>query len=86
MNLWKLDMSSDSITDEIRRIRHELAGRFGNDLDAILADIRRREATDNRTYVSLPPRRTSQSLDEPTDARAESTPSVANGSSTPPAR
>ena len=50
-------MSTDSITDEIRRIRHDLAAQFGDDLDSILADIRRREAIDGRTYVSLSPRR-----------------------------
>jgi len=49
-------MPTESITDEIRQIRRDLAARFGNDLDAILADIRMREASDGRTYVSLPPR------------------------------
>ena len=46
----------DSITDEIRATRHNLASRFGNDLNLILADIRRRESSDGRQYVTLPPR------------------------------
>ena len=78
-------MSTDSITDDIRRIRHDLAAQFGNDLDAILADIRRREAMDGRTYVSLSPRRMSQEPDEPSDAREPSAPSVSNGGSNPSA-
>lgn len=65
-------MSTDSITDDIRRIRHDLAAQFNNDLDAILSDIRRREALDDRTYVSLPPRGTSANQDEPSDAREPS--------------
>ena len=60
-------MTTDSITDDIRRIRHGLAAQFGNDLDAILADIRKREALDGRTYVSLSPRRMSPKPDEPSD-------------------
>ncbi len=46
-----------------------LAAQFGNDLDLILADIRRREASDGRTYVSLSPRVASRKPDEQTDAR-----------------
>lgn len=49
-------MVSDSITEEICGIRRELAAQFGNDLDLILADIRRREASDGHSYVSLSPR------------------------------
>ncbi len=49
-------MSRDPITDEIRSIRHQLAVQFENDLSRILADVRRREASDGRTYVTLPSR------------------------------
>ncbi len=63
-------MLPDSITDEIRGIRRELAAQFGNDLDLILADIRRREASDGRTYVSFSPRVFPQKRDEQNDARA----------------
>ena len=41
-------MLSDSITDEIRGIRRKLAEPFGNNLDLILADMRTREASDQR--------------------------------------
>jgi hypothetical protein len=47
----------DPIVEEIRAIRRALAAKFDNDLSAIMADIRRREAADGRTYVSLPRRR-----------------------------
>ncbi len=62
-------MASDSITDEIRGIRRELAAKFGNDLDLILADIRRREASDGRTYISLSPRVVARKTDEQIVAR-----------------
>jgi hypothetical protein len=78
-------MIFDSITEEIRGIRRNLAAQFGNDLDLILADVRRREASDGRTYVSLPPRRASLTQDEHDDARVPSAQSIAIGESTPPA-
>lgn len=78
-------MPFDSITDGIRSIRRNLAAQFGNDLDLILADIRRRECTDGRTYVSLPPRFIARKADEQNDAREPSAQSVPNGESTPPA-
>jgi hypothetical protein len=46
-------MTTDSINEEILRIKRELAGRFGNDLDLIIADAKSRE----RNTVSFPPRR-----------------------------
>ena len=46
-------MTTDSINDEILRIKRELAGRFDNDLDLIIADAKSRE----RNTVSFPPRR-----------------------------
>jgi len=61
-------MVSDSITDEIRSIRRDLAAQFGNDLDQILDDIRKRESLDGRRYVSLSPRKASRQPDEPADA------------------
>lgn len=75
-------MFSDSINDEIRGIRRDLAAQFGNDLDLILADIRRREASDSRTYVSLSPRVYSQETDEQTiDAPEAATTSSPVGAS-----
>ncbi|MFN0021947.1 MAG: hypothetical protein ACKVP0_27175 [Pirellulaceae bacterium] len=47
-------MTNDSITDEVRAIRRELAAQFDNDASKILADARQREATDGHTYVTLP--------------------------------
>lgn len=61
-------MSNDSITDEIRSIRRDLSSKFENDLDLILADVRAREAMDDRTYVSLSPRPATPSQDLKTDA------------------
>jgi len=46
-------MTSDSINDEILRIKRELAGRLGNDLDRIIADAKSRE----RNAINFPPRR-----------------------------
>ncbi len=46
-------MSADSINDEILQIKRELAARFDNDLDRIIADARSRQ----RSVISLPPRR-----------------------------
>ena len=71
-------MIIDSINDEILRIKRELAGRFDNDLDRIVADTRLRE----RNAITLPPRRCKS---EQNDAREPSALSVPNGKSTPPA-
>ena len=46
-------MSSDSINDEILRIKRELAAKFDNDLVRIVADAQSRECN----AISLPPRR-----------------------------
>jgi hypothetical protein len=46
-------VAADAINDEILRIKRELAARFGNDLDQIIADAKTRE---QRT-ITLPPRR-----------------------------
>lgn len=50
--MWK-----DEIVEEVRRIRHEHAARFNNDLDAIVADLRKRQGESGHKVVSLPPRR-----------------------------
>lgn len=55
---------SDSITDEFRGIRRDLAAQFGNKLDLIPADIKMREGSDGRSYVSLRPRVVSRQPDE----------------------
>lgn len=70
---------SESITDEIRGIRRDLAAQFGDDLDLILADIRKREASDGRSYVSLPPRVVSRKTDEQIVVRERPATSDPNG-------
>jgi len=47
---------SNPITDEIRAIRHELAAQFDNDLDRIVADLRRQQRESGRDYIELPRR------------------------------
>ncbi len=61
-------MHTDSITEEIRALRHDLAAQFGDDVSRILADVREREASDGRTYVTLPRRLPRTQLAEQTDA------------------
>jgi hypothetical protein len=45
-----------SPTEEIRRIRHELAAQFDNDLDHIFEDLCRKQAESGREIVAPPPR------------------------------
>jgi hypothetical protein len=79
-------MAVDSITDEIRTTRRALASKLGNDLAAILADIRHRERDDGRTYVSLPPRLVRARTDEQTHALERANGLVSNEKSTPHAQ
>ena len=46
-------MSTDSINEEILRIKRELAAKFDNDLARIVADAKTRE----QAPVTLPPRK-----------------------------
>lgn len=46
--MWK-----DEIVEEIHRIREEYAKSFNYDLDAIFADLRKKEAESGREVVSL---------------------------------
>jgi hypothetical protein len=46
----------DEITEEIRRIRRQVAAEQDNDIAKIMADLRAREATDGSVYVSFPKR------------------------------
>jgi hypothetical protein len=62
-------MSIDSINDEIRATRRKLAERFDNNLISIIADLRNRENSEvrtyvTRTYVTRPPRRIRRDEDE----------------------
>jgi hypothetical protein len=44
-------------TEDIRAARHKLSAQFDNDLDRIVADLRRQQRESGRDYVTLPPRR-----------------------------
>lgn len=71
-------MTTDSINDEILRIKRELAGRFDNDLDRIIADAKSRE----RNGIRFPSR---PCKSEPGDAPKPPVMAVPNGKSTPAA-
>ena len=49
-------MWEDPIVKEVRKIREEHSSRFGHDLDRIYRELKRREETSGRRYVSHPPR------------------------------
>jgi hypothetical protein len=49
-------MVRDSITEEIREIRHRLAEKFDNDVDRIGEDLRRRQNASGKRVVQLPKR------------------------------
>ena len=46
-------MWHDPIVEETRRLRRQYAERFGNDPDAIFADIRKRQKESGRKLVTL---------------------------------
>jgi hypothetical protein len=43
-------------TEDIRAARHRLAAQFDNDLDRIVADLRRQQMASGREYMTLPSR------------------------------
>ena len=49
-------MVYDTITEELRAIRHALAAKFDNDIKRIGEDLRRQQMESGRTYVRLPKR------------------------------
>jgi hypothetical protein len=49
---------NDPIVEEIRRIRDEHAKKFGYDMAAICADIRRHQASSGHPVVRLTPKKT----------------------------
>lgn len=49
-------MKVDSILAEVRRIREGYAMQFNGDIDAIMADIRRRQLESGHTTVALEPK------------------------------
>ncbi len=50
-------MWHDPIVEEVRKVREAHAAQFNYDLDAIVRDLKEREQSSGRTYVSFPPRR-----------------------------
>lgn len=50
-------MCRDEIVEEVRKIRQTHAARFNYNLDAIVADFKKREAEEDHEVVSFPPRR-----------------------------
>ncbi len=50
-------MRLDPVLAEIRQVREAYAERFGGDIGAMVADLRRRQKASGRPSVSRPPRR-----------------------------
>jgi hypothetical protein len=50
-------MKDDDIVAEVRKLRDAHARRFNYDLDAIVKDIKKREALNKDKVVCLPPKR-----------------------------
>ena len=53
-------MFRDPIVEEVRAIRQRHAARFNFDLDAIVADLKKKQEQLDRPLVSLPPKRISR--------------------------
>jgi len=53
-------MSDDSIVDEVRAIRDEIAKECGYDIDTIFQHLRSVAATTSAPHVSLSPRRVTE--------------------------
>ena len=72
-------MSIDSINDEIRATRRRLAAQFDNNFSAIIEDLRGRQKTDGRTYITRQPRLIRQKADDLEDLGGEGNPNPADG-------
>lgn len=57
-------MNRDPIIEEVRRIRDAYARQFNYNLDAICADLKRREVEHRDRVVSLSPKRIKPSVDK----------------------
>jgi len=51
---------TDEIMAEVRRVRDRYVAKYGHDLDAIYADLKKREAASKRPLVDLASRRKAQ--------------------------
>ena len=54
-------MKLDPVLAEIRRTREAYAERFGGDVKAMLADLRKRQREGGRPSVARPPKRIAES-------------------------
>ncbi len=79
-------MIHDSITTEIRAIRHALAEKFGNDISRIGDDLRRQQSESGRTYIRLPRRqpRARAVTNQPMHGSGEVNPIQMESPSSPP--
>ena len=50
-------MTTPNPIEEIKAIRHRLGAEAGYDIQRIFADLRDAQASSDRSYVDLPPRR-----------------------------
>jgi hypothetical protein len=50
-------MAKDPIVEEVRAIRAAIAAEHGNDLDAIIRALKRKQGADGRRVVALPGKR-----------------------------
>jgi hypothetical protein len=57
-------MWGDEVLEKVREARTSLAARFGFDLEAILADLRQREASSDHQVI-LPPKSLGESAASP---------------------
>lgn len=54
-------MLEDPIIEELHKIRAEIAAESNYDMHAIVVALRRRQQAENRTVVTLPPKRVANS-------------------------
>jgi hypothetical protein len=70
-------MKLDPVLAEIRAAREAFSDRFHGDIDAMLADLRKRQAEGGRKSVRLPPKRlTAAELAAPTYRAAAVSPNL----------
>jgi len=58
-------MTNNPIIAEVRKARKAYAARFNNDMAAMVADLRERQARGGRKVVRYPPRRIESSPETP---------------------
>jgi len=59
----------DPIVEETRALREQMMNDVGNDLDALIAYLRKREALHPERLVSFPPRRPIEGASHPPEAK-----------------